>query len=104
MVKGLDPAAKSYEGALEAVGDRQETQEGEGCEGLHKVFPQNAKKELSIGKNHEKPFTPFTSSSIGNGSRTSPEDDAGNNRRKSKPFTNPSPKAPLPEGWEEFEL
>jgi hypothetical protein len=103
-VKGLDSVAKSYEGALEANGNTQETQEGEGCEGLRKVFPQNAKNGLFIGKNHEKPFTPFTSSSIENGYQTPPEADAGHNQSEKQPFTNPSPKTPLPEGWEEFTL
>ena len=102
LVKGLDSVAKFYEGALEANADTHKTQEGEGCEGLRKVFPQNTKKGLYIGKNHEKPFTPFTSSSIENVSQTSPEADAEHDQKEKQPFTNPSPRTPLPEGWEEF--
>ena len=103
-MKGLDSAAMFHEGALEANGDTQETQKGEGCEGLRKVFSPNAKKERSIGKNHEKPFTPFTSSSIENGHQAASEGDGEHNRSESKPFTNPSPRTLLPEGWEEFTL
>jgi putative DNA primase/helicase len=104
LVKGLDSVAKSYEGALEANKDTYEMQEGEGCEGLRKVFPQNAKKGYYMGKNHEKPFTPFTSSSIEIVPQAASEGDAEHNRSERKPFTNPSPKEPLPEGWEEFVL
>ena len=96
--------AKFYEEALEANPDTHETQEGEGCEGLRKVFPPNTKKGLYRGKNHEKPFTPFTSSSIENVSQTSPEADSEHNQKEKQPFTNPSPRTPLPEGWEEFVL
>ena len=99
LVKGLDSVAKFYEEALEANPDTHETQEGEGCEGLCKVFPQNKKKGLYIGKNHEKPFTPFTSSSIENVSQTSPEADSEHDQKEKQPFTNPSPRTPLPEGW-----
>ena len=104
LVKGMDSVAKSYEGALEAKKDAHDTQEGEGCEGLRKVFSPNTKNGLYRGKNHEKPFTPFTNSSIENGHLTASEDDGEHNRSESKPFTNPSPKTPLPEGWEEFTL
>ena len=103
-MKGLDSAAKFSEGALEANADTYETQEGEGCEGLRKVFSPNAKKELYIGKNHEKPFTPFTSSSIVNVPQTPSEADGEHNRNEKQPFTNPSPQTPLPEGWEEIVL
>ena len=104
LVKGSDSDAMFHEGALEADGDTDETQESEGCEGLHKVFSQNAKKEPSIGKNQEKPFTPFTSSSIEKVPQAAPEGDAEHNRNDVQPFTNPSPNTPLPEGWEEFTL
>jgi hypothetical protein len=86
-VKGLDSVAKFFEGALEANKDTHEIQEGEGCEGLRKVFPQNTKKGLYIGKNHEKPFTPFISTSIENGHQTSLEADGGHNQREKQPFT-----------------
>jgi putative DNA primase/helicase len=104
LVKGLDSATKYHEGASEANKDTHETQESEGCEGLRKVFPPNAKKELYIGKNHEKPFTPFTSSSIENGPQTAPEGDGERYQEEKQPFTNPTPNIPLPEGWEEFVL
>jgi hypothetical protein len=103
LVKGLDSVAKFHEGPSEANKDTHETQEGEGCEGLRKVFSPNTKNGLYRGKNHEKPFTPFTSSSIENVSQASPEADSEHDQKEKQPFTNPSPKAPpLPEGWEEF--
>ena len=104
LVKGLDSNPSPSPCALEANPDTHETQEGEGCEGLRKVFPPNTKKGLYRGKNHEKPFTPFTSSSIENVSQTSPEADSEHNQKEKQPFTNPSPRTPLPEGWEEFVL
>jgi putative DNA primase/helicase len=104
LVKGLDFPATFHEGALEANGDTQETQESEGCEGLRKVFSPNAKIGASIGKNHEKPFTPFTNSSIENGYRASSEADGEHSQKGKQPFTNPSPKSLLPQGWEEFTL
>ena len=93
-----------HESPSEGNGDTYETQEGEGCEGLHKVFSQNAKKEPSLGKNQEKPFTPFTSSAIEKVPQAAPDDDAEHNRNEVQPFTNPSPNTSLPEGWEEFTL
>jgi hypothetical protein len=104
LVKGLDSASMSPEGALEANEGIDETQEGEGCEGLRKVFSPNAKKSHYRGKNHEKPFTPFTGSSIENVPQTASEAEGEHNFSERKPFTNPSPRTPLPEGWEEFVL
>jgi hypothetical protein len=101
VVKGLDSASMFHERALEANGGTYEIQEGEGCEGLYKVFPPNAKKELYIGKNHEKPFT---SSSIENMPQTSPKANVEHDQKEKQPFTNSSPGTPLPEGWEEFVL
>jgi putative DNA primase/helicase len=104
LVKGLDSATMFHERASEANGETQETQEGEGCEGFHHVFVQNAKKGSYRGQNVVKPFTPFTNSSIENVPQAPSEANAEQNRSDWQPFTNPSPHATLPEGWEEFVL
>jgi len=87
LVKGLDSAATSHESTSEANIDTQETQEGEGCEGFHHVFPPNAIEGLYRGQNGAKPFTPFTNSSIGNAPHPPSEANAEQNRSDSQPFT-----------------
>jgi hypothetical protein len=65
-VKGFDSDAIAFESALEANTDAREIRKGEGCEGLHQVFVHTAIESHYIGQNREKPFTPFTSSTIVN--------------------------------------
>src|SRR6266566_1059634 len=103
-VKGLDSTALSYESPSEANVETIEAQKGEGCEGFHPVFSQNAKKGPYRDQNLTKPFTPFTNSSIENALQPPSEGDAEQKRSDSPPFTTPSPHATLAEGWEEFVL
>lgn len=104
LVKGLDSTALSYESPSEANVETIEAQKGEGCEGFHPVFSQNAKKGPYRDQNLTKPFTPFTNSSIENALQPPSEGDAEQKRSDSPPFTTPSPHATLAEGWEEFVL
>jgi len=90
LVKGFDSDTIASESTLEANADDGETRKGEGCEGLHQVFPSTAIESHSIGQNREKPFTPFTNSTIVNAFQQASEADIGQNSLDSQPFTHPS--------------
>jgi len=104
VVKGLDSDAIVSESASEANGDEKETEEGEGCEGLHQVLSPTAMQSHLIGQNRGKPFTPFTNSTIVNTIEPASEANAEQNSTDSQPFTNPSAHPTPEEDWEEFVL
>ena len=100
LVKGTAVHQITLERPSEARGDDLEQKTGEGCEGLRQVFLDSENDPLHKGKNIEKPFTPFTNSSIVNTSEPAPEADARRSQAMTQPFTNPSPAQSLaPSGY-----
>ena len=75
-----------------------------GCVGFRQVFAQNAFEGHYKGQNREKPYTPYTSSTIEKREEVSPEASGESKKWKEKPYTNPTHSSTLPEGWEEFTL
>ena len=75
-----------------------------GCVGFRQVFPQNAFESQYKGQNREKPYTPYTSSTIEYGGEVSSEASREPKMREEKPYTNPTRSTTLPEGWEEIVL
>jgi hypothetical protein len=97
-VKGSAVHQITLERPSEAKGDDFEQKTGEGCEGLRHVFLDSENDPLHKGENREKPFTPFTNSSIVNASEPAPEADARQHGAILQPFTSPSPTQPLESG------
>ena len=100
LVKGSAVHQITCDRPSEAKGDDLEQQMGEGCEGFRQVFWDSENDLLHKGENREKPFTPFTSSSIVNISEPASEADARRSQAMTQPFTNPSPAPSLaPSGY-----
>jgi hypothetical protein len=97
-VKGTAVHQITLERPSEARGDDLEQKTGEGCEGFRQVFLDSENDLLHKGKNIEKPFTPFTNSSIVNTSEPAPEANIEHYRAMTQPFTNPSPARSLDSG------
>ncbi len=91
LVKGFDPNSITSESPSEADTGIPESGAGEGCEGFRQVFPPVTVESHYRGQNMEKPFTPFTNSSIVNTTESALEGDVAQNKIDSQPFTNPSP-------------
>jgi hypothetical protein len=89
---------------LEASSQAIEEEGSVGCVGFRQVFPQNIIEGQYKGQNREKPYTPYTSSTIVNEVETSSEASGEQKKRAEKPYTNPTNSPSLPEGWEEFVL
>jgi phage/plasmid-associated DNA primase len=89
---------------LEATSQATEKEGSVGCVGFRQVFPQNAFESQYKGQNREKPYTPYTSSTIVDSGETSSEASGEQKKREEKPYTNPTRSITLPEGWEEFVL
>jgi putative DNA primase/helicase len=89
---------------LEATSQVTKEEGSVGCVGFRQVFPQNAFESHYKGQNREKPYTPYTSSTIVYSGETSSEASEEQKKREEKPYTNPTRSTTLPEGWEEFVL
>jgi phage/plasmid-associated DNA primase len=100
------PSTSANDDERPSEGSSQATEkEGSvGCVGFRQVFPQNAFEGHYKGQNREKPYTPYTSSTIEKRSETSLEASGEQKKREEKPYTNPTRSSTLPEGWEEFVL
>ncbi len=83
-------AENDAEGPSEADSQTSEVKESVGCVGFHQVFSSTAIESHSIGQNREKPYTPYTSSTIVNSNELPSEANVEPNSRDLQPYTNPT--------------
>ncbi|HLG79132.1 MAG TPA: phage/plasmid primase, P4 family [Ktedonobacteraceae bacterium] len=67
-----------------------EEDESVGCVGFPQVFSPNANHGLHEGRNREKPYTPYTSSTTVKNHKTRSEANPGQINNNSQPYTNPT--------------
>ncbi|HEY6409475.1 MAG TPA: primase-like DNA-binding domain-containing protein, partial [Ktedonobacteraceae bacterium] len=90
LVSTSSPSENDDERPSEASLQPSENTESVGCVGFHQVFSQNAIESLSIGQNWEKPYTPYTSSTIVDSYDIASEANAEQKNVDSQPYTNPT--------------
>jgi hypothetical protein len=103
-VSTLSSLENDDECPLEASSRAIEEEGSVGCVGFRQVFPQNTFEGPYKGQNREKPYTPYTSSTIANRVETSLEASGEPKKSEEKPYTDPTHSTSLPEEWEEFVL